>query len=68
MKKYLHTLLFCFIALFGFAQDWSLERSVQISADIQENPAMITLNWVSQPVNVLPFIKELKEIPIGEAL
>jgi len=31
------------------AQDWALERSVQVTADVQSTPGTIHLNWVSQP-------------------
>ncbi len=31
------------------AQDWALERSVQVTADVQSTPGAIHLNWVSQP-------------------
>jgi len=31
------------------AQNWALERSVQVSADVQSTPGAIHLNWVSEP-------------------
>ncbi len=31
------------------AQDWALERSVQVTADVESSPGTIHLNWVSQP-------------------
>ncbi|MFT4665320.1 MAG: hypothetical protein ACI8YQ_000511 [Polaribacter sp.] len=60
MKNTLHTLLFCLIGVMGFAQDWSLERSVQISATVETVPARITLNWLSQTTNGFTLYRRLK--------
>lgn len=50
MKYFLKLLGLLFILLSIFpahAQNWALERTVQIRAEVQESPAQITLKWES---------------------
>ncbi len=60
MKNTLYTTLFCLIALLSHAQDWSLERSIQITATVETAPAKITLDWLSQPANGFILYRRLK--------
>ncbi|MFK7808826.1 MAG: T9SS type A sorting domain-containing protein [Saprospiraceae bacterium] len=60
MKSFLLILSCCLLSLFSFAQDWSLERSVQMSAVVEESPAKITLSWTSQPVQGFTLYKRMK--------
>ncbi|HHS94957.1 MAG TPA: fibronectin type III domain-containing protein, partial [Phaeodactylibacter sp.] len=43
-----------------YAQNWSLERSVQMYAEINESPPSITLHWESQPVYGFTLYRRLK--------
>jgi len=60
MKSPLYTLLFTLLSVISFAQNWSLERSVQMTATGATSPVSITLNWESQPVNGFTLYKRMK--------
>ncbi len=49
MRTLSYTLLLTLFTSLAYAQNWSLERSVQITAEIQTAPPTITLHWVSEP-------------------
>ncbi len=58
-----HILLFL-ITILSFsnihAQNWALERSVMVSADVQSSPPTITLNWESEPAVSFQIFRRLK--------